>query len=722
MNKLKVKLENCYGIKKLEKDFNFSENNTYAIYAPNGVMKTSFAKTFQDLSQDNISSDLIFPNRETKRSIKKDSQDELSSKEVFVIEPYNQGFLSEKISTLLVNGDLRSKYETIHTKIDIEKNALLKELKELSGLRNDIEREISETFTGSDKKLLTSFDRVEKEVLDESPPNFSEISYKKVFNEKSLKFIETNDFERDIKDYITNYNKLLEDSKYFKKGIFNHNNATTIAKNLVDNGFFKADHTVSLNSNGEKKEIKSKEELEGIIQEEKDKILNNPTLIKAFEAIDKKLKANQDLREFRDYLLSNKNILQELGNIRVFKEKLWISYLKQKKEFYKSFLCEYKEAGNELGKIIKEAKKQETHWRQVVNIFNKRFSVPFKLIVENQDDVILKREVPNISFMFVEQEEEKRVKQDDLLKALSSGEKKALYILNIIFEVEARRKNNHDTLFIVDDIADSFDYKNKYAIVEYLRDISRERKFYQIILSHNFDFFRTVQSRFVVPYKNCLFVEKEKNETKIKNASYINNPFKNDWIRNLNDDRKLIASIPFIRNIIEYTDGSEDEDYLKMSSILHFKDGSDDIKKSFLENIFRKKFPILDSLSLDDKNKGVLELIFELADKCLDSTESINLENKIVLSIAIRLRAEKIMLEKLDNTETNSTNQTGKLLESFKIKFCDDPSSLETIKLLEQVTLMTPENIHLNSFMYEPIIDMSDEHLKNLYKNITKMS
>jgi len=28
------------------------------------------------------------------------------------------------------------------------------------------------------------------------------------------------------------------------------------------------------------------------------------------------------------------------------------------------------------------------------------------------------------------------------------------------------------------------------------------------------------------------------------------------------------------------------------------------------------------------------------------------------------------------------------------------------------VVLMTPENIHLNSFMYEPIIDMSDEHLK----------
>ena len=33
--------------------------------------------------------------------------------------------------------------------------------------------------------------------------------------------------------------------------------------------------------------------------------------------------------------------------------------------------------------------------------------------------------------------------------------------------------------------------------------------------------------------------------------------------------------------------------------------------------------------------------------------------------------------------------------------------------------LMTPENIHLNAFMYEPILDMSDEHLKKLYGEIS---
>jgi hypothetical protein len=44
-----------------------------------------------------------------------------------------------------------------------------------------------------------------------------------------------------------------------------------------------------------------------------------------------------------------------------------------------------------------------------------------------------------------------------------------------------------------------------------------------------------------------------------------------------------------------------------------------------------------------------------------------------------------------------------------------------SIKTLNGVILMTPENIHLNAFMYEPILDMSDEHLKKLYKEINDL-
>lgn len=62
MENLTVKFEYCYGIKKLEYKFRFS-NKTFAIYAPNGVMKTSFTKTFHDISRGDITKDLAFTER-----------------------------------------------------------------------------------------------------------------------------------------------------------------------------------------------------------------------------------------------------------------------------------------------------------------------------------------------------------------------------------------------------------------------------------------------------------------------------------------------------------------------------------------------------------------------------------------------------------------------------------------------------------------------------------
>ena len=41
---------------------------------------------------------------------------------------------------------------------------------------------------------------------------------------------------------------------------------------------------------------------------------------------------------------------------------------------------------------------------------------------------------------------------------------------------------------------------------------------------------------------------------------------------------------------------------------------------------------------------------------------------------------------------------------------------------LEEVNIVTPENIHLNSFMYEPIMDMDIFELRNLYKKISELT
>jgi hypothetical protein len=92
---------------------------------------------------------------------------------------------------------------------------------------------------------------------------------------------------------------------------------------------------------------------------------------------------------------------------------------------------------------------------------------------------------------------------------------------------------------------------------------------------------------------------------------------------------------------------------------------------------------------------------------------------QVVSGIAgIRLKSEVFMISKINDTEfVNSItkNQTFKLNQKYIELF---PTETENIELLEQVNLMTPENIHLNSFMYEPILDMGNVHLKDLYKKV----
>ncbi len=61
-------------------------------------------------------------------------------------------------------------------------------------------------------------------------------------------------------------------------------------------------------------------------------------------------------------------------------------------------------------------------------------------------------------------------------------------------------------------------------------------------------------------------------------------------------------------------------------------------------------------------------------------------------------------------------NQTRELMNGFL-----QIDSGEAVELISEVNIMTPENIHLNSFMYEPILDMDVIELLNLYRQITAL-
>ena len=720
MENLKINFENCYGIKKLTYTFDFLSQNIYSIYAPNGTMKTSFSKTINDLSQNQETKDLIFPERNTLRSIQDENDLDCNLEQFFVIEPYNKSYSSDKISTLVVKQELKDKYDVIYADLDKAKNEFIKKLKQVSK-STDCEAEIVETFKSHPKDtFLGVLLKISLEFTMPSADVYN-FKYNDVFDRKGnvRKFLDKNIDALD--DYINQYESLLSQSNFFKKSnnTFGTQQVNELLKSVKDNSFFDAGHLLELSDNTK---INSIDKLDSFVKNEIAKIIDNKNLKKLFEKIDKAIGSNAELRAFKSVIEQNNALLVELKNYDEFKKKVWISYLQTLVSDAELLVMSFISKKEELEKIINEANNTKTKWEQATEEFNQRFiGMPFTLEIANQDDVILKTSTPFIIFTFKDSLDEKEVNKEDLLQVLSQGERRALYLLNIIFEIQVRKKANQETIFIIDDIADSFDYKNKYAIIEYLKDISQESNFYQIILTHNFDFFRTIGSRLRITRKHRLYTIKSDTEVQLIQEKYQNNPFEN-WIQNVNKDNNfLIALIPFVRNLTEYTKGNSNNSYYDtLTELLHIKQNTKMLTHGDLANIFQNTIP---SISLNSSPKKVIETLYNCADSISSEIthNEVDLEKKIVLSIGIRLLAEEFMINKInDPSITNSIigNQTYKLFKLYKNKFSDEMSNIES---LDKVNLMTAENIHLNSFMYEPLLDMSDSHLKALYLEIKNL-
>ena len=723
MQSVTIDLEHCYGITALQHEFSFVKKRQNVVYAPNGIMKSSLALTFKDLSEGSLSSDRIHKDRETKRSIINEAGVELAPESIFVVEPYNESYRSNRMSTLLANAHLRERYDAVRREIDEKKDALIASLRSVSGLKDDLEQALATDVTSDPKEFFTALRRLQPEAESGSYETLADLRYASIFSPKVAEQLKSPAFISDIENYMAVYDRLVTRSTFFRKGAFNHNNASDVAKSLKANGFFKADHSVYVNNKNVRQEIKTEKDLERVIQEEKDELLGAPELKAQFERVDKLLVKNVDMKDFRVYLTENEKLIPELANPDRLRQRLWIAYLSSCRDSMNDTLGTFDRGRQELEAIVQEAREEATRWAEVLDEFNSRFSVPFLVTMENQHDVILKADAPSIRFRFKGHDgTEVPVSESDLIRVLSNGEKRALYLLNIIFEVIARREAQVETLFVFDDIADSFDYKNKYAIVEYLRDITETPFFYQIILTHNYDFYRTVSSRLDLDRTNKFHTLRNEQGIQIREEKYQNNPF-NYWKEKLPEgthDDFLLAMIPFVRNIAEFS-GKEDIEK-ELTRYLHVKAGSGDLTVGDLESLFKQVITFKSQLLLPHGDRKVFDLLFQRAEAaCALSEEQIELETKIVLAMAIRLKAENFMILKLNDqafVDGIKSNQTFRLLQKLEKDGVIDDS---TLKCLKQVTLMTPENIHINSFMYEPILDMSNHHLKKLYQKVSSL-
>ncbi|WQT35734.1 hypothetical protein KVD29_07380 [Helicobacter pylori] len=344
-----INMENCYGIGKMKEILNFSQANSYLLYAQNGVFKTSFAKSLTDLINSEMPKDNFYLNRESKIEIEFNGNI-ISKENVAVFHSYDEKFSSEdSVTNFMAKSELKQRYDNILSELEKEKKVLLKSLK--SGF--DYEKEIK---TIKNKSFYEILDNHLTEI-ENSEEHYS-FKYHDIFDKlgKVKDFVNEN---RDlIEQYFNKYKELLSLSKVFKHtevGDFGTNHANDLKKALENDRFFKADHSLMIAG----EEIKNYNKLSEIFEEEKNKILNNEDLKNSFANIEKFINANKELRAFKDAISGDNTLLIELLNYDSFREKVLFSYLEQSIQNVRSLVGLYREKKSEIEKIIEQANKDQ---------------------------------------------------------------------------------------------------------------------------------------------------------------------------------------------------------------------------------------------------------------------------------------------------------------------------------------------------------------------------
>ena len=726
IQKIKIDWKNCYGIKELNQEFQFSSGKQiHLIYAPNGSMKTSFAKTMRYLSGQSKEKpcDKLHDKDKSSFILKVDGLD-VSKENVFVVNGDDDIDSSKSFINFLASSELKRRYDYIYQQLSEKKDFLISKLKSVS-LSSDCEKEIFGTFKQNETDTIFSIlERLNSEVKL-GLPKF-EFRYNDVFDTKEnvKKFIEAN--KEYLNEYIKNYNRLLGGSKLFRSvgdHTFGTYHVAQLQQYVSDGSFFGVKHKIVLQDNTQ---LSSEKELQNLVDEEQKKLLQDEELKKSFDKITKAIDKNVELRGFKSVLNNHPEWIPEIINYEAFRKKVWLGYLSDNeiKPLFDAYIQVYNENKEALQHVLEEASSQQEKWKQIIALYNARFHVPIKVSIANQKDIILKQEAARLQFSYIEDSNtETTVEKEILEKILSRGEKRAFIILQFLFEMEARKTMEHDTILIMDDIADSFDYQNKYAIIEYIKDISADKsnKFYMLVLTHNYDFYRTLSSRLSLFQPNLWMAERLVNGKVIINqGQYKSNIYTNAFINHDDDDKIFISMIPFVRNLIEYTKGESDTDYITLTECLHRKANTQNITTEQLINIMTD-FTQGKGMKRPKSVDKIYDLIMQTANKIITETNpnQVLIENKVCLSIAIRHLAENYMHDKMiaagksEEDLVVSGNQTGKWTGMFK-KICPENNHYD---IIERVNMMTPELIHINSFMFEPLIDMSIYHLIQLYKD-----
>ncbi len=740
--------KNCYGLKQFNlQNINFSRCNKALIYAPNGVMKSSLSKVFDDISKGATTCDRIFQTVVSNYSVthytsryvysSANRTQPTATDRIYVVNTFNNSFefTKETVSTLLADETTRNAYNVLMAQFSGEIIQIEEKLRVLTGLtksqiKGKLITDLGLTGTADWTDIFEKLN--ELYATRRTFEYLNDCTYSELFNDKAMAVYGKQEFLNSIEEYISSLNILLENNPILNDR-FTDRNAETLGKEMAKHNLFNAQHTICLKDGTTV--IHSLEEWNFVVNEQLDRLYSSPELSTVFQKLKKMLTSNGEVSRLRDIIVAHREIIPALSDIPALKVQTWLDCFSKLDMSFDDYYRNISQYTAQIKVLYEQASAQSARWQTVVNKFNRRFRVPFEVRIENKANFLLKDEAPNLSFKYTRgmiAQQSATLKKDDLMVSLSTGEKRALYLLYILFDLERIRQQatagGGQFLIVADDIADSFDYKNKYAIIEYLNDLGNTSGIDLLILTHNFDFYRTVKLRLGVARNHCYIAQRdEEGIVSITEFKYQKDFFKNVVIKDIkdgniiNDDKKklLISSIPFYRNLCEYS-GKEVE-YSRLTCFLHLKTTPLDTLTVKISDLWNLINPFLNNTTFSGADEDYYTAVTRVANTCVaDNTNEVLLDNKLFIAIAIRLLTEKFMKNTLiSNGKACSdadSNQTRKWFNQVK-RFLTPAQ----ISVIEEVNLITPESIHLNSFMFEPLIDISNWALKDLYTRVTNL-
>ena len=356
--KLKIELQNCYGIGSLSHEVDYSINNIAVVYAPNGTMKTSLTKTITQLIAGKEPCDEFYHDRVSKATITIDGIS-IDKDNTYVFQNEDADG-TKQISTFLANGELKKAYDDIYKQLDGARKTLKKQVKEIAK-SSDCEDEIVAAFKTNDQDNFFDCLLLIKEQLDGELDTLDGFDFK--FNDVFEKSGKVKDFVRENQDtierYFEKYTELIQGSKFFSSGAkFGTSQANSLLKSVGDNRYFMAGHKFELGGEEQPKTIASKGDMEGVIKAEMTRIFTDDDIKKLFNDLEAKLDKNQSLKGFKDVIQAYPELIPELVDYDEFERKILRGYLKQCMAELNALTALYRGKRDEIKGIVNRAQEE----------------------------------------------------------------------------------------------------------------------------------------------------------------------------------------------------------------------------------------------------------------------------------------------------------------------------------------------------------------------------